>query len=112
MVGEKALLVSHLSFFRYIDVEESMGTQFQALFVVDNAVKNNGSSISSLRDAPHIIHNGSVSGWGQLIELPENKFRIGLVFSPNSSKGARSYDVTCPIQDVFRSGGYIHESTS
>lgn len=49
--GEKTLLVSHLSSFRYIDAKEAVGTQFQVLSVIENTVKKNGSSISSLRDA-------------------------------------------------------------
>lgn len=44
-------MVSHLSSFSYIDVDEAMGTLFQALFVVDNDVKKNRASMTSLKDA-------------------------------------------------------------
>ena len=40
VVGEeKALLVSHLSSFTYVDAEEEVGTSFQALFIVDELKK-------------------------------------------------------------------------
>lgn len=47
---EQALLVSHLSSFRYIDIdEEDVGTQFEALDIV-NFVQKSGASITSLKD--------------------------------------------------------------
>ena len=44
------MLVSHLSSFSYIDADEAEGTSFQALSV-DNIVKKNKESMSSLKDA-------------------------------------------------------------
>ncbi|XP_050890962.1 uncharacterized protein LOC127096434 [Lathyrus oleraceus] len=49
--GEHAMLVSHLSSFSYIGADEAMVTPFQALSTVDNAVKKNGESMTSLKDA-------------------------------------------------------------
>ena len=37
--GEKALLVSHLSSFSYIDAEDEVGTPFQALSIVEPSRK-------------------------------------------------------------------------
>ena len=44
--GEKALLVSHLSSFSYIDAEDEVGTLFQALSVVELSRKGLSSFVS------------------------------------------------------------------
>ena len=50
MNGEKALLISHLSFFRIVEADEAaVGTQFQALSI-DN-IRKNENSIASVKDA-------------------------------------------------------------
>ena len=54
---EKALLVSHLSSFRYVEVEEEVGTPFQALSIAE--VKKTGAPMSSFKDAQKIIKDGS-----------------------------------------------------
>ncbi|XP_058733281.1 uncharacterized protein LOC131604882 [Vicia villosa] len=81
--GEQALVVSHLSSFSYIDVEEAIGTQFQALSVADKNVEKNGTSISSLKDARQVVQDGSAVGWGQVLSLPDNKFRESMGRKPN-----------------------------
>ncbi|KAI5424629.1 hypothetical protein KIW84_030712 [Lathyrus oleraceus] len=48
--GEKALLVSHLSSFSYIDAEDEVGTQFQALSI-DEPIEKKSPSFTSYRDA-------------------------------------------------------------
>lgn len=56
--SEEPLLVSHLSYFRYIDVdEEAVGTQFQALYIV-NFVQKSGESMDSLKDAQQVVKSG------------------------------------------------------
>ena len=47
--GEKALLVSHLSSFTYVDAEEEVGTRFQALSIADE-IKKTGAPMSSFKD--------------------------------------------------------------
>ena len=49
--GEHAMVVSHLSYFSYIDADEDVGIQFQALYVASNEVKKQGTFISSFEDA-------------------------------------------------------------
>lgn len=49
--GEQTMLVSHLSLFSYIDDDKVVGTPFHALYVIDNVVKKNISSMTSLKDA-------------------------------------------------------------
>ncbi|KAI5400195.1 hypothetical protein KIW84_065209 [Lathyrus oleraceus] len=51
--GEKALLVSHLSSFSYVDSKDEVGTPFQALFIA--AEKRVGAPMSSLKDAHKIV---------------------------------------------------------
>lgn len=110
--GEEALLVSHLSSFSFVDVEDEIGTQFQNLSVADENVQENGASIRSFNDARQLAEDGSTSGWGQVVSLPENKFREGLGFSPTSSKFSQQDAVLLPIQETFRSGGFINPTQS
>ena len=72
--GEHDMVVSHLSSFSYIDVDEAIGTQFQDLFITNDEVKKQGASISSLEDARRVVESGSTEGWGQVLNFPKNKF--------------------------------------
>ena len=101
------MVVSHLSSFSYIDVDEAIGTRYQALCVDNNEVKKQGASISSLEDVRQVVESGLVEGWGQVLNLPKNKFGEGLGFHPVSARVKRDV-VTLPIQEVFRSAGFIH----
>ena len=47
--GEKALLVSHLSSFSYVEVEDEVGTLFQALSIAEE--KRVGACMSFFKDA-------------------------------------------------------------
>ncbi|KAI5436028.1 hypothetical protein KIW84_022458 [Lathyrus oleraceus] len=77
--GEKELLVSHLSSFSYVEAEEEVGMPFQALFITDE--------------------------WGRMIEIAENKNRVGLGFQSGP------FDVIIKdVQPSFRNGGFIHEN--
>ncbi|XP_050895005.1 uncharacterized protein LOC127101595 [Lathyrus oleraceus] len=55
--GEKALLVSHLSSFTYVEAKEKVGTSFQALSVAVETQKT-GASMSSLKDARDVVQAG------------------------------------------------------
>lgn len=52
--GDKALLVSHLSSFTYVETEEEVGTPFQAVSIAEE-VQKTGASMSSLKYAREII---------------------------------------------------------
>lgn len=52
--GEKALLVTHLSSFTYVEAEEEIGTPLQALSV-DDQIQKAGASISSPKDAQEVV---------------------------------------------------------
>ncbi|KAI5447250.1 hypothetical protein KIW84_014921 [Lathyrus oleraceus] len=95
--GEKALLVSHLSSFSYIDAEDEVGTPFQALSIVE-PIEKKSPSFASYRDAKLAIECGAVAGLGKMIELEDNKSRAGIGYSSGAFNE----------QGLFKSGGFIH----
>ncbi|KAI5388223.1 hypothetical protein KIW84_074059 [Lathyrus oleraceus] len=101
MGGEKALLVSHLSSFSYVEVEDEIRTPFQALSIAEE--KKVGAPMSSFKDAQKIVEFGSSDQCGRMVEVAENKNHAGLGFQQGSS--------VIKVEDVqpsFRSGGFIH----
>ncbi|KAI5416175.1 hypothetical protein KIW84_041283 [Lathyrus oleraceus] len=101
--GEKALLVGHLSSFSYVDVEEEVGTTFQALSITDELNKV-GAPVSSLKDSKKIVQTSSTNRWGRIVEVVENKIRAGLGFQ----QGPLNANVKS-MQEVSYSGGFIHK---
>ncbi|KAI5427609.1 hypothetical protein KIW84_032859 [Lathyrus oleraceus] len=95
--GEKALLVSHLSSFSYIDAEDEVGTPFQALSITE-PIEKIAPSFASYRDAKLAIECGATAGLGKMIELEDNKSRAGIGFSSGVFNA----------QGLFKSGGFIH----
>ncbi|KAI5445799.1 hypothetical protein KIW84_013872 [Lathyrus oleraceus] len=93
----ESFLVSHLSSFSYIDVEDEVGTPFKALSIAE-PVEKRTSSFTSYRDVKLAIECGSIAGLGKMIELEDNKSRAGIGFSSGvfNEKG------------MFKSGGFIH----
>ncbi|XP_050909901.1 uncharacterized protein LOC127123744 [Lathyrus oleraceus] len=103
MGGKQAMLVSHLSSFSYIDADEAEGTLFQALSVDNIIDKKNGESMSSLKDAQHVLKNDQSTKWGQIFELPKNRNISGFGFSPGETRRDLNR-----IQEVFHSSGFNH----
>ncbi|KAI5437496.1 hypothetical protein KIW84_023565 [Lathyrus oleraceus] len=99
--GEKALLVSHLSPFSYVEAGDKVGTLFQALSIASE--KRVREPMSSLKNARKIVKEGNVDQSGRLVEVSDNKGRISLGFQQGLSI-ARSED----MQLIFRRGGFIH----
>ncbi|KAI5425849.1 hypothetical protein KIW84_031611 [Lathyrus oleraceus] len=98
--GEKALLVSHLSSFTYVEFEEEVGNPFQALSIAEE--KKTRAPMSFLKDAQKAIKAGSIYQWGRMIKIVENKNRVGLGFQPGS------FNVKAEVmQPSFHSGGFI-----
>ncbi|KAI5428160.1 hypothetical protein KIW84_033241 [Lathyrus oleraceus] len=81
--GEKALLVSHLSSFSYVEAEDEIGTPFQALPIAEE--KKVGSPMFSFKDAQKIVEDGSSDQSGRMVEVAENKNQDGLGFQEGSS---------------------------
>ncbi|KAI5444202.1 hypothetical protein KIW84_012721 [Lathyrus oleraceus] len=95
--GEKALLVSHLSSFSYIDDEDEVGTPFQALSIAE-PIEKKSPSFASSRDAKLAIEYGAVAGLGKMIELEDNRSRAGIDYSSGVFNE----------QGLFKSEGFIH----
>jgi len=53
-----------------------------------------------------VVQDGVSTGWGKVLNLPENKRREGLGFAP--STGAFS---SKPVGNTFCSAGFIHASS-
>jgi hypothetical protein len=101
--GEEALLVSHLSAFSFISADGSDGTSFQGLSIEEKGPNKTETAMASLKDAQRVVQEGKTSGWGEVLQLPENKDRSGLGFTPSTRMGKRE-----PFEDVFRSAGFIN----
>ncbi|KAI5418068.1 hypothetical protein KIW84_042637 [Lathyrus oleraceus] len=97
--GVKALLVSHLSSFSYIDAEDEVGTPFQALSIAE-PIEKRTPSFSSYKDANFAIKRGATAELGKMIELEDNKSRASIGYSSGVSN----------MQGLFKSGGFIHTS--
>ncbi|XP_050909747.1 uncharacterized protein LOC127123585 [Lathyrus oleraceus] len=117
MSGEEDLMVSHLYLFSYIEVDEdALETSFQALEIT-NAVlmevdEPKGKGIpyfASWKKAILTIKEGSLEGWGDVIDVKIKLDRYGLGYKPtNAKKGAPTSIRGCPktIQEVFVSAEY------
>ncbi|XP_050877408.1 uncharacterized protein LOC127081170 [Lathyrus oleraceus] len=102
--GEQAMLISHLSSFSVIEVDETVvQTPFQAL-TIDDYKKSEGS-IASFKDAQQIVKTGPTEMWGKVIELPENVNHAGLGFVDGKQVQT---SVVRPFKDIFHSGGFIN----
>ncbi|KAI5382745.1 hypothetical protein KIW84_070240 [Lathyrus oleraceus] len=99
--GEKALLVSHLSSFSYIDAEDEVGTPFQALSIAE-PIEKRTPSFASYKNAKLAIEHGATAGLGKMIELEDNKSRAGIGYASGVFN----------TQGLFKSGGFIHTSQS
>ena len=73
--GEESYLISQLSSFSCIEAGSAEGTAFQGLTIEGTEPK---------KDAQKAVQEGQAAGWGQLIQLHENKRKEGLGFSPTS----------------------------
>ena len=106
-------MISHLSSFSIVEADEAaVGTQFQALSI-DN-IRGNENSMASFKDAQQVVRNGHSEVWGQIVDPPVNKNRVGLGFSVKNNKGKsmKLKSAAGKYQDIFRSGGYLHPTVS
>lgn len=100
-------MISSLSSFSYIDDEEYLGTQFQALSLENKGKKKQGASISSFRDAQELVRSGETRGWGSVLSLLDNRERTGLGFSPEEAfeSERRNKD----LKKIFKSVGFVNQ---
>ncbi|KAI5386852.1 hypothetical protein KIW84_073120 [Lathyrus oleraceus] len=114
--GEEDILVSHLSAFKYVEVEgeihETLCQAFEAVQVKDatpvEEVKA-GASISSYKQAQALVNSGVAPGWGRLLDLPmkEDKFGIGYqpaLTSTTSTPQTRQGPITLSSAGIIQYG--------
>jgi len=95
------LLVSHLSAFSYInggDVDEASVQGFSA----EGSATKWETCMASLKDAQKLVREGKAEGWGQLVQLPDNKRKEGLGFSTHKPR------VVNPAKGTFHSVRFIN----
>ena len=111
--GEWTLLISHLSSFSIVEVDEAVvGNQFQTLSI-DN-IRGNENYMVSLKDAQQVVRKGHSEVWGQIVDPPLNNNRVDLGFSLKNDRGKsmKPKSAAGKYQDIFRSGGYLHPTVS
>ncbi|KAI5426567.1 hypothetical protein KIW84_032125 [Lathyrus oleraceus] len=84
--GEEDILVSHLSSFKYVEVDgeihETLCQAFETVALERVAFaeqKKPGASIASYKQAMEVASSGNAEGWGKMVDFPikEDKFGIG-----------------------------------
>jgi len=50
--------------------------------------------MTSLKEAQRLVQNGKTTGWGQLVQLPENQRKEGLGFSTHKTRVTNSVEGT------------------
>src|SRR4051812_32372227 len=105
--GEQALMVSHLSNFSFISVDDVEGTQFQGLSLEDESSRTK-ASISSYKEAVKVVKNGATTGWGQVVIPTKNETRAGLGCLPTFSNYTKKDETLRPIKETFISGGFLN----
>ena len=106
--GERNLNVSNLSSFSYSEPEEVSKARFKAPSGSNKNHSKEGMSISSYKDALQAMESKDTKGWGQVLVPIDNKAREGLGFSPIIVRPAKKDNDIRPIQDFFRSRGFLH----
>ncbi|XP_050875855.1 uncharacterized protein LOC127079511 [Lathyrus oleraceus] len=89
-------IISQLSSFRYIEVDEdALETSFQALETVNatltevkNPVEKVILSLASLKSVKSIVESGGPIGWGQVIDVSKRKDHFGLGHKSSSNEEA------------------------
>lgn len=115
--GDEDILVSHLTSFRYIDIEgETIETPFQYLEVVNVFTVHYMSklpklelSMTYLEGAKVIIEIGNAQGWGKLVEVHEKKDNFGLGYQPSLDEANNQVikGHTPLVEETFTSASHI-----
>lgn len=110
--GEEEYVVSHLSTFRYVEIEgevhETQCQAFEAVQVVNIPYpeeKKSLVSMSSWKDAKAVVEAGHPVGWGRVLDLPPKFDKLGLGYAPYKTNPDSSAQSTVK----FTSAGFIHE---
>lgn len=115
--GEEEYLVTHLTSFRYVEVEgevhETPLHAFEAVQMIQTSRskdKRPAVSMSSLKDARAVVENGHPKGWGRVLDLPLKFIKLGLGFSKSQQDVApeahKAPKVLTPVR--FTGAGFIN----
>ncbi|KAI5396726.1 hypothetical protein KIW84_062813 [Lathyrus oleraceus] len=87
--GEEDILVSHLSSFKYVEVDgeihETLCQAFETVAlerVTFAEQKKPGASIASYKQAVEVVNSGNVEGWGRMVDLPVKEDKFGIGYQP------------------------------
>ena len=91
--GEKDLLVSELSLFRYIDTEDGIDEiplhclEFEDVrLTTSNHDQSSAKILSSVRSAKQTLEKGPLSGWGQIVNVIKKHDKFGIGYRPSACK--------------------------
>lgn len=117
--GEEDVLISHLSSFLYVEAsEEEIEVPFQALGIENDVylreeaqVSKNKPSFASVKSAKMSMVAGKLDSWGEIVQVREKKDRHSLGYGPYQQMKAQipMKNWQRKIQEVFHSGGVIHD---
>ncbi|XP_050875850.1 uncharacterized protein LOC127079506 [Lathyrus oleraceus] len=118
VIGEEEdILVSHLTSFRYIEVDgEITETPFQSLEVVNMmAVQQtletpkSGPSMASWQGAKAVMESENAQDWGKVVEVREKQGKFGLGYDPSSNETGNQHDKEQipSVEETFTSVGHI-----
>src|ERR1044072_5677673 len=108
IIGEQALLISHLSSFSFITANDVEGTHLPGHPLEDESASKSRSSISSYKEAAQIVKDGNAEGWGRVIKPVNKETKAGLGFAPVFPNDKQRDEALRPIKEVFHSGGFLN----
>ncbi|KAI5384969.1 hypothetical protein KIW84_071820 [Lathyrus oleraceus] len=117
--GEEDILVSHLSSFKYVEVDgeihETLCQAFKTVALERVAFaeqKKPGASIASYKQAMEVVNSGKAEGWGTMVDLPVKEDKFGIGYQPLQAeqieqKGPSTFTSAGLMNhgDVFATGG-------
>ncbi|KAI5394763.1 hypothetical protein KIW84_061398 [Lathyrus oleraceus] len=108
--GEEYIFVSHLSSFKYVEMDgEIWETPSQAFETVkmENALcaKEEKPSISSYKQAAEVVKNGEAPGWGRMMDIAAKKDRFGVGYQPSRGSSRQGRGRYQPF--TFTSAGML-----
>jgi hypothetical protein len=87
--GEEDILVSHLSSFKYVEVDgeihETLCQAFETVALERVAFaeqRKPGASIASYKQAKEVVDSGKAEGWGKIVDLPVKEDKFGIGYQP------------------------------
>jgi hypothetical protein len=91
--GEEDILVSHLSSFKYVEMDgeihETLCQAFETIASEKVAFveqKKPGALIASYKQALEVVNSGNAEGWGKMVEMPVKEDKFGIGYQPLQSE--------------------------